>query len=101
MRTSYPFFQARPNLQLIHSSNLITLSLPECPPAAWDIHQPLLFVAFNRDFVVLPVFGDKTHGKYAKGPVTREEINGDHWGLMSHAGELSEILLKWVGGLDL
>ncbi|KAF7342196.1 Esterase/Lipase [Mycena venus] len=73
----------------------------KCPPATWEFHQSLLFVAFNRDCIALPVFSDTTHNKYAKGPVTREEISGDHWGVMSHAGELSEMLLKWLGGLDL
>ncbi|KAF7342198.1 Epoxide hydrolase [Mycena venus] len=73
----------------------------KCPPTAWEFQQPLLFVAFNRDFIGLPVFGDMAHSKYAKGPVTREEIDGDHWGVLSHPGELSEMLLKWMGGLNL
>ena len=73
--------------------------MKEVLPAAWDFAQPLLFVAFTEDLVALPIFGDTTHSKYAKGPVTRNEINGDHWGAMSHAAELNEMLLQWMNGL--
>ncbi|KAF8193256.1 alpha/beta-hydrolase [Mycena galopus ATCC 62051] len=66
------------------------------PPAARDIAQPLLFVACNNDRVAVPAFGDASHAKYAKGPVTRKEIDGDHWGLISHATEVNEILVEWI-----
>jgi hypothetical protein len=44
--------------------------------------------------------GDTVHAKYVKGQVTRKEITGDHWGVESHAEELSVILLEWLRGLD-
>ncbi|KAF7358407.1 Epoxide hydrolase [Mycena venus] len=68
-------------------------------PSAQDIAQPFLYVAFNKDYVVLPIMGDTIHDKYVKGPMTRKEIDGDHWGVMSHAAELNEILLEWMGNL--
>ncbi|KAF7349402.1 Esterase/Lipase [Mycena sanguinolenta] len=43
------------------------------------------FIACAKDCIALPAFGDSSHGKYAKGPVTRKEIEADHWGPMSHA----------------
>ncbi|KAJ6476889.1 alpha/beta-hydrolase, partial [Mycena sanguinolenta] len=41
-----------------------------------------------------------SHGTYAKGPVTRKEIDADHWGPMSHAAEVNEMLLEWLGTLS-
>ncbi|KAJ7249071.1 Alpha/Beta hydrolase protein, partial [Mycena haematopus] len=70
------------------------------PPAARDISQPLLFIPCNKDYVALPIFGDTNHAKYAKGPVTRKAIDADHWGPMSHAAEVNEILLEWLGTLS-
>jgi pimeloyl-ACP methyl ester carboxylesterase len=75
-------------------------SATEIPPEAAEIKQPLLFVAFTGDCVGLPIMGDTVHAKYAKGPVTRKEIDGDHWGAESHAGEINEILLEWLRGLN-
>ncbi|KAJ7310694.1 alpha/beta-hydrolase [Mycena albidolilacea] len=69
------------------------------PAAARDIAQPFLYVAFNKDIVALPAFADGSTKKYAKGPVTRKEVDGDHWGVMSHAVELNAILVEWIGGL--
>ncbi|KAJ7152851.1 hypothetical protein C8R46DRAFT_1120557 [Mycena filopes] len=46
------------------------------------------------------VFGDTTHSRYVKGPLTRKEVDGDHWAVMSHAVELNETLVKWIEGLD-
>ncbi|KAJ7205340.1 alpha/beta-hydrolase [Mycena haematopus] len=69
------------------------------PPAARDFSQPLLFIACNKDYVGVPLFGDTSHGKYAKGPVTRKGIDADHWGPMSHAAEVNEMLLEWLGSL--
>jgi pimeloyl-ACP methyl ester carboxylesterase len=73
--------------------------LIELPPAARNIAQPFLYVAFNKDIVALPAFADGNTKKYAKGPVTRKEVDGDHWGVMSHAAELNAILVEWIGGL--
>ncbi|KAJ7722821.1 alpha/beta-hydrolase [Mycena metata] len=67
--------------------------------SAGEFTQPLLFIAFTKDNVALPVFGDSAHKKYAKGPVTRKEINGDHWAVESHTSEINDILLQWVEGL--
>ncbi|KAF8211157.1 alpha/beta-hydrolase [Mycena galopus ATCC 62051] len=69
------------------------------PPAARDIAQPLLYFACNKDLVSLPIFGDSQHAKYVKGPVTRKEIDGDHWGIISHAAEVNEKLLEWIESL--
>ncbi|KAJ7474255.1 alpha/beta-hydrolase [Mycena latifolia] len=69
------------------------------PQAAHDVTQPLLFVACTRDVVCLPVFGDTNHAKYAKGGVTRRELDGDHWVVESHPAELSVILNEWIKGL--
>ncbi|KAJ7217572.1 alpha/beta-hydrolase [Mycena haematopus] len=70
------------------------------PTAARDFSQPLLFIACNKDYVALPLFGDASHGKYAKGPVARTEIDADHWGPISHAAEVNNILLEWLGTLN-
>ncbi|KAJ7673692.1 alpha/beta-hydrolase, partial [Mycena polygramma] len=69
--------------------------------AAGEIKQPLLFVAFKDDPLGVPARVDANHAKYAKGPVTRREIEGDHWALQSHATELNTILLEWLEGLNL
>jgi len=69
-------------------------------PEAAKVKQPLLYVAFTVDCVSLPASADAIHAQYAKGPVTRKEIGGDHWGVESHADELNEILLEWLRGLD-
>ncbi|KAJ7474282.1 alpha/beta-hydrolase [Mycena latifolia] len=69
------------------------------PQAAHDMTQPLLFVACTRDVICIPLFGDTNHAKYAKGGVTRREIDGDHWVVESHAAELSVILNEWITGL--
>ncbi|KAJ7874551.1 hypothetical protein B0H14DRAFT_3859812 [Mycena olivaceomarginata] len=58
-------------------------------PEAAEVKQPLLFVAFTSDCIWLPIMGDTVHAKYVKGEVTRKEITGDHWGVESHAEELS------------
>ncbi|KAJ7179748.1 alpha/beta-hydrolase [Mycena filopes] len=68
-------------------------------PAASDVSQPLLFIAFAADPVAMPVFGDSAHKLSAKGPVTRKEVGGDHWAIESHGDEINEILLQWVEGL--
>ncbi|KAJ7770958.1 alpha/beta-hydrolase [Mycena olivaceomarginata] len=73
---------------------------PEISPEAAEIKQPLLFVAFTGDCLSLPIFGDTTHAKYAKGKVTRKEIGAGHWGTESHAEELNGILHEWLRGLD-
>ncbi|KAJ7499636.1 alpha/beta-hydrolase [Mycena latifolia] len=70
-------------------------------PAAYILNQPILFVAFNKDSIALPMFGDGTHGQYAKGAVTRKEVDGDHWAVISHASELNSFLLEWMEGLNL
>ncbi|KAJ7845852.1 alpha/beta-hydrolase [Mycena olivaceomarginata] len=54
----------------------------------------------TSDCIWLPIMGDTVHAKYVKGEVTRKEITGDHWGVESHAEELSVILLEWLRGLD-
>ncbi|KAJ6476950.1 alpha/beta-hydrolase [Mycena sanguinolenta] len=68
--------------------------------AAREFAHPLLYIACTKDYVVVPILGDSTHGKYAKGPVTRKEIDADHWGPMSHAAEVNEMLLEWLGTLS-
>ncbi|KAJ7346438.1 hypothetical protein DFH08DRAFT_961857 [Mycena albidolilacea] len=73
---------------------------PEISPEAAEVKQPLLFVAFTGDCLSLPIFGDTTHAKYAKGKLTRKEIGAGHWGTESHAEELNEILHEWLRGLD-
>lgn len=69
-------------------------------PAACEIHVPMLFVAFKQDFIARPEFWTETHKMYPKGPLTLKEIESDHWGVMSHAKELNEILLEWIEGLE-
>ncbi|KAJ7474241.1 alpha/beta-hydrolase [Mycena latifolia] len=69
-------------------------------PEAHFVTQPLLFVACTRDAACLPIFGDTNHAKYAKGGVTRRELDGDHWVLESHPAEISGILNEWIDGLD-
>jgi hypothetical protein len=88
----------------LHASDFILTKANFCgpkelPAAARDVAQPFLYVAFTKDYVALPAFFDGNTKKYAKGPVTRKEIDGDHWGVMSHAAELNAILAEWIGGL--
>ncbi|KAJ7046132.1 alpha/beta-hydrolase [Mycena alexandri] len=71
------------------------------PPAACEIHVPMLFVAFKKDYIARPEFWTETHKTYPKGPLTLKEIESDHWGVMSHPKELNEILLEWVEGLGM
>ncbi|KAJ6493064.1 alpha/beta-hydrolase [Mycena sanguinolenta] len=68
--------------------------------AAREFTHPLLFIACTKDYVGLPALGDSSHAKYAKGPVMRKEIDADHWGPMSHAAEVNEMLLEWLGTLS-
>ncbi|KAJ6493062.1 alpha/beta-hydrolase [Mycena sanguinolenta] len=70
------------------------------PAAVRDFVQPLLFIASTKDCISLPIFGDNIHGTYAKGPVTRKEIDADHWAPMSHAPEVNGMLLEWFGSLE-
>ncbi|KAJ7250806.1 alpha/beta-hydrolase [Mycena rebaudengoi] len=70
------------------------------PSTAYNINQPLLFIAFNHDPVGLPMFGDTTHAQYAKGKVTRKAVDGGHWAVLSHAHEINDILLEWIEGLE-
>ncbi|KAJ6614936.1 alpha/beta-hydrolase [Mycena sp. CBHHK59/15] len=72
----------------------------QIPVTSHAIRQPCLFVAFTRDVIGLPLFGDGTHTKYVTGAYTRKEVAGGHWGVESHADELNQILLEWLGGLD-
>jgi pimeloyl-ACP methyl ester carboxylesterase len=72
----------------------------EVPQASYNLTQPVLFVAFTKDFIALPMFGDATHGQYAKGKVTGKEVDGDHWAVLSHAAELNKFLVEWINGLD-
>ncbi|KAJ7243077.1 alpha/beta-hydrolase [Mycena rebaudengoi] len=63
------------------------------PSTAYNINQPLLFIAFNHD-------SHTTHAQYAKGKVTRKEVDGDHWAVLSHVHEINDILLEWIEGLE-
>ncbi|KAJ7845149.1 alpha/beta-hydrolase [Mycena olivaceomarginata] len=66
-----------------------------------EVAQPFLYVAFTKDIVALPWWSDANTEKYVKGPVTRKQVTADHWGILSHAAELNEILVEWIGGLAL
>ncbi|KAJ7438909.1 alpha/beta-hydrolase [Mycena galericulata] len=68
-------------------------------PEAAQVKQPILFVVFTGDILALPIIGDSILAQYAKGPVTRKEIDGAHYGAESHAEELNPILLEWIQGL--
>ncbi|KAK7028516.1 epoxide hydrolase [Favolaschia claudopus] len=83
--------------QQIDESNLAEAD--KLPASARDIHHPVLYIAFTKDFVALPIVMDKTHEKYIKGPLTRKEVAGDHWALMSHPKEVNEISKEWLEGL--
>ncbi|KAJ7882476.1 alpha/beta-hydrolase [Mycena leptocephala] len=73
-------------------------------PEAAEVKQPLLFVAFTGDCVSLPILADTSHAKYAKGPVTRKEIGGDHWGLSPMRRRLTRYCLNgsgaWISDAD-
>jgi hypothetical protein len=71
------------------------------PETSYDLQKPILFVAFNKDPIGLPMFGKATHAQYVKPDknVTNEEVDSDHWAVMSHAPELNKILLGWMEGL--
>ncbi|KAJ7575699.1 hypothetical protein C8J56DRAFT_1062928 [Mycena floridula] len=68
---------------------------------AYNLNKPVLFVAFTKDDIGLPLFGDATLGQYAQGPMTRAEVAGDHWAVVSHAPEINDILVRWIKALDL
>ncbi|KAJ7575688.1 hypothetical protein C8J56DRAFT_900660 [Mycena floridula] len=73
----------------------------QIPSTAYNLNKPVLFVAFTKDDIGLPLFGDATLGQYAKGPMTRAEVAGDHWAVVSHAPEINDILVRWIKALDL
>ncbi|KAK7046607.1 epoxide hydrolase [Favolaschia claudopus] len=68
-------------------------------PSAREISMPVLYIAFNKDYVALPAFADVGHQKYIKGPFIRKELPVDHWGLLSHPAEVNNILLGWLDSL--
>ncbi|KAJ7663048.1 alpha/beta-hydrolase [Mycena rosella] len=72
-------------------------------PEARILHKPILFVAFKEDPIGLPIFGDMTHNnkELVKGTVTRKEVDGDHWAVVSHAAELNGMLQQWIQGLNI
>ncbi|KAF8210825.1 alpha/beta-hydrolase [Mycena galopus ATCC 62051] len=73
------------------------------PKRLYNLNKPVLFVAFNKDPIGLPIFGKATHAEYVVEPdknLTNKEVNGDHWAVMSHATELNKILLKWMEDLN-
>lgn len=61
----------------------------------------MFFGAALKDMVCLPIFGKETLKKYAKGPTTIHEFDGDHWILLSHMEEVNRKLLAWLDGLKL
>ncbi|KAJ7021645.1 alpha/beta-hydrolase [Mycena alexandri] len=67
---------------------------------AREVVQPLLFIPFTEDLIAPPVFGDTAMDRFAKGPVTREEVGGDHWAVQSHALEVNDTILRWIQGLS-
>ncbi|KAJ7722814.1 alpha/beta-hydrolase, partial [Mycena metata] len=66
---------------------------------AKEVTQPLLYIPFTEDLIAPPVLGDTSMDRFAKGPATREEVEGDHWAVQSHASEVNDILLRWIQGL--
>ncbi|KAJ7982831.1 alpha/beta-hydrolase [Mycena polygramma] len=68
-------------------------------PPSYNVNQPVLYVAFNKDAISLPRFADDNHARFVKGPFTRKEIDGDHWAIMSHSSEINKLLLGWVEDL--
>jgi len=68
------------------------------PKSAVTLNQPILFVAFSKDPIGLPLFGTTMHEAYVKpdSNVTYKEVEADHWAVLSHAGELNKMLLEWI-----
>ncbi|KAJ7447864.1 alpha/beta-hydrolase [Mycena galericulata] len=66
------------------------------------VKQPLLFIAFTGDCISLPAFGDAVHNdadNVLTDMVTRAEVQGDHWAVESHGGEINNLILNWIGSL--
>ncbi|KAF7302361.1 Esterase/Lipase [Mycena chlorophos] len=73
------------------------------PESAYVLNKPVLFIAFNKDPIGLPMFGMATHAAFVKpeSNLTNKAVEGDHWAVMSHADELNKLLLEWTEGLKL
>ncbi|KAJ7722799.1 Alpha/Beta hydrolase protein [Mycena metata] len=69
-------------------------------PTASRVTQPLLHIPFTDNPVIPPILGDASHEKYARGPVTRKEVAAGQWGILSHAAEVNDIILQWIGDLQ-
>ncbi|KAI0060507.1 alpha/beta-hydrolase [Artomyces pyxidatus] len=66
---------------------------------AAEIHKPVFFAGSKQDAVCIPKLGGMSVAAAARGPVTTQEYDADHWVLLSHAEELNQGLLRWVEGL--
>ncbi|KAJ7048342.1 alpha/beta-hydrolase [Mycena amicta] len=73
------------------------------PQTAYTLNKPVLFVAFNKDPIGLPLFGLASHAEFVKPEtnLTNKALEGDHWAVLSHAEELNGMLLEWVERLKL
>lgn len=70
------------------------------PSETIELKKPVLFVGFKDDPIGRPDFADAVHAATVKGPLTRKEVDGDHWAVMSHVEILDDMLLDWVNGLS-
>ncbi|KAJ7060099.1 alpha/beta-hydrolase [Mycena amicta] len=73
------------------------------PQTAYTLNKPVLFIAFTKDPIGLPMFGLATHAEFVKPEthLTNKAVEGDHWAVMSQAEELNRMLLEWVEVLKL
>lgn len=65
----------------------------------YNLKQPILFVACNKEPIALPIFGTESHREFAKGRVTNKKVDGDHRAAMSRAEEPNQLLSHWIENL--
>ncbi|KAJ7060091.1 Alpha/Beta hydrolase protein [Mycena amicta] len=85
-----------------HLYTVLQVHSREIPQTAYTLNKPVLFIAFNKDPIGLPMFGLATHAEFVKPEtnLTNKAVVGDHWAVLSQADELNQILLEWVEGLQ-
>ncbi|KAF7982641.1 hypothetical protein HWV62_27077 [Athelia sp. TMB] len=65
------------------------------PVENYDIKQPVLFIACNKDFIGVPAMGYHTLSTHANNLATTE-LDAGHWALLSHPTDVNRELLSWI-----
>ncbi|KAF7311282.1 Esterase/Lipase [Mycena kentingensis (nom. inval.)] len=73
----------------------------KAPESTVTLTKPVLFVAFNKDPIGVPLLGTEIHAEFVKPAtnITNKEVDADHWAVLSHAEQLNGWLLEWIQAL--